>query len=124
MGGKGEWWLGQGSGRTGCQSGKSDGNLAGRGNRDMDIVALQDRAGKVGCVSRTFGSAQALNCRFLVSEGFKELKWKFRRLNRAFRPFGYSFFIFNGCTDFTILLFALQGCAAQDRTSVGWGRNW
>src|SRR3546814_4061265 len=79
----------------------------------MDIVALQDRAGKVGCVSRTFGSAQALNCRFLVSEGFKELKWKFRRIKRAFRQCGYSFFNFNGVHYFTMILFALQGCAAH-----------
>src|SRR3546814_4852412 len=93
---------------TGFQRGKADGNLAGRGNRDMDIVALQDRAEKVGCVSRTFGSAQALNCRFLVSEGFKELKWKFRRIKRAFRQCGYSFFNFNGVHYFTMILFALH----------------
>jgi hypothetical protein len=60
---------GPGRRRAGLQRDKSLGDLAGRGNGDVDIAGLKD-ATQIGLVGLAF--AQTLKRRLLVSEGLKE----------------------------------------------------
>lgn len=64
-------------------------DLAGRRYGDMDVVGLQDPA-KVGLVR--CATAQSLQRRLLVSEGFKEGEGEFSRIERAFSKGRYGFF--------------------------------
>lgn len=93
IGGQHELGLGPRSGRAGFQRGKRRGDSAGRGDGDMDVVALQNPA-NIGTVA--VAVTQALNGRGFVAERFEELKRKFHRIERAFRQRRNGFFNFDG----------------------------